>query len=72
MISQLCGEMTWLKLQSKNIFSQKSTSISNLQNQNNLDLFDDESHLINENKASKSDENQELLEDIESTWRTTI
>jgi len=69
MMSQLRGEMTRAKLQSKN---KKSTSISNLQNQNNLDLSDDESHLISENEVSESDDIQELSEDIELTWRTTI
>src|SRR6266545_4020247 len=67
MMSQLRGEMTRAKLQ-----SQKSTSISNLQNQNNLDLFEDESRSISENEASENDEDQESSEDIELTWRTTI
>ena len=68
-MSQLREEMIRAKLQSKN---KKSTSISNLQNQNNLDLSDDESHSISKNEVSESDDIQELSEDIELTWRTTI
>ncbi|CAI2182345.1 10531_t:CDS:2 [Funneliformis geosporum] len=52
--------------------SQKLTSISNLQNKNNLDLFEDESRSISENEASENDEDQASSEDIKLTWRTTI
>ena len=37
-----------------------------------MNLFDNESYLINENEASESDKNQKLSENIESTWKTII